>query len=748
MLKSLDLLHYGLEDFKHFIYAYKNSKNVIQQFDIIDKFKAHNGCVNTLCWSDNGHYLLSGSDDLYLNIFDSITHYCLYSIKTIHNNNIFCAKFFPNNSHKKIVSCAGDGKIIVTQINEEFDFNGYHNNVDNINNVTQNVFNCHNGTVYKVLPIPRDGNCFISCGEDGTVRFFDLRIKDKCFEENCRENILINCGQPISCIAIDSSAPNNIVCGCLDSSVRLFDHRRLNLNIGGNDFEQSLSAMYGYYMAKELNDTYHRITSIAINPYSHEILVSYSGNHIYLFNTQEFYEEPEIDNHLNTTNDQEPNNMDHKNSMNYQIRLRGDWSDTGPNSKPENTQTRTPNTNPNNNDASIENDSHVVNTHILESTDNERSTDRNDRLGEVLVKQMTEMLNKFLDFKRNRISNIAIKNDENFNVNNENANKNNDSISVDSNERIPETQLNTITNDIPTTSGNYGSNLLTSNQLNDSDSQANLYCKLPNEPVYFPSAHHEVSQNLYPAPKNSPNPDYVNEPITDNHVSLETHSPNETSENTRHQVLFTNIKNRNKKISILQHLRERRSKQNKTTVCRRYKTQKIYKGHRNSRTMIKECNFWSDNFVISGSDCGHIFFWDKNTAEVVKILEADKHVVNCVQPHPYHIELASSGIDYDIKFWGPSPCQEDSILSESESQKFIQDVLNRNDVMLKETKDIVTIPASFMIRMLAHMRRHLRPEGNDEVHTPNNESTVETEQNIDDQNGINHMEEGNDQINI
>lgn len=29
-----------------------------------------------------------------------------------------------------------------------------------------------------------------------------------------------------------------------------------------------------------------------------------------------------------------------------------------------------------------------------------------------------------------------------------------------------------------------------------------------------------------------------------------------------------------------------------------------YDGHRNARTMIKEANFWSDSYVMSGSDCG------------------------------------------------------------------------------------------------------------------------------------------------
>ena len=35
------------------------------------------------------------------------------------------------------------------------------------------------------------------------------------------------------------------------------------------------------------------------------------------------------------------------------------------------------------------------------------------------------------------------------------------------------------------------------------------------------------------------------------------------------------------------------------------------------------------------------------------IQEADRHVVNCVQPHPYEPIIASSGIDYNVKLWAP-----------------------------------------------------------------------------------------------
>lgn len=69
--------------------------------------------------------------------------------------------------------------------------------------------------------------------------------------------------------------------------------------------------------------------------------------------------------------------------------------------------------------------------------------------------------------------------------------------------------------------------------------------------------------------------------------------------------------------------------------------------------MIKEATFWGEDYVISGSDCGHVFMWDREFGRVCMLLEADHHVVNCVQPHPFLPLLATSGIDYDVKLWAP-----------------------------------------------------------------------------------------------
>ena len=49
---------------------------------------------------------------------------------------------------------------------------------------------------------------------------------------------------------------------------------------------------------------------------------------------------------------------------------------------------------------------------------------------------------------------------------------------------------------------------------------------------------------------------------------------------------------------------------------------------------IKQATYWGDNLVVSGSDCGHIFIWRRDSGMLLNVIEADRRVVNCVQPHP------------------------------------------------------------------------------------------------------------------
>ena len=81
---------------------------------------------------------------------------------------------------------------------------------------------------------------------------------------------------------------------------------------------------------------------------------------------------------------------------------------------------------------------------------------------------------------------------------------------------------------------------------------------------------------------------------------------------------------------------------------------RVYKGHCNVKT-VKDVNFYglNDEYVISGSDDGNFFIWDKKTTKLLNILEGDGEVVNVIQGHPYEPLIATSGIDNTIKIFSP-----------------------------------------------------------------------------------------------
>ena len=104
-----------------------------------------------------------------------------------------------------------------------------------------------------------------------------------------------------------------------------------------------------------------------------------------------------------------------------------------------------------------------------------------------------------------------------------------------------------------------------------------------------------------------------------------------------------------------------------------------YRGHCNVKT-VKDANFFGlqDDYVVSGSDGGHIFIWDRRTSELVNILEGDGEVVNviqgnifipfesrsgltlCILGHPCEPVMAVSGIDYTIKIFSPDRYAQDN----------------------------------------------------------------------------------------
>ncbi|GJV53312.1 WD40 repeat-containing protein [Tanacetum coccineum] len=85
----------------------------------------------------------------------------------------------------------------------------------------------------------------------------------------------------------------------------------------------------------------------------------------------------------------------------------------------------------------------------------------------------------------------------------------------------------------------------------------------------------------------------------------------------------------------------------------------LFMGHRNCVT-VKRVSFFGPKceYVSTGSDCGRIFIWRKKDAKLVRLIEAEKEVVNCIEAHPDIPMLASSSIDKDIKIWTPTALEK------------------------------------------------------------------------------------------
>jgi hypothetical protein len=80
-----------------------------------------------------------------------------------------------------------------------------------------------------------------------------------------------------------------------------------------------------------------------------------------------------------------------------------------------------------------------------------------------------------------------------------------------------------------------------------------------------------------------------------------------------------------------------------------------FTGHRNADTVKQVC-FLGDRseFVVSGSDCGHVFIWRSSDGGLVKVFKADRiGAINCLSPHPSLPVLCTSGLEHTAKIWAP-----------------------------------------------------------------------------------------------
>jgi WD40 repeat protein len=65
------------------------------------------GCVNTVLFSEDGSYAITGSDDTSVKLYDINDGRLIFNIHTPHTGNIFSAQDRPGSSCNEIITCAG-----------------------------------------------------------------------------------------------------------------------------------------------------------------------------------------------------------------------------------------------------------------------------------------------------------------------------------------------------------------------------------------------------------------------------------------------------------------------------------------------------------------------------------------------------------------------------------------------------------------------------------------------------------------
>lgn len=293
----------------------KGNECLLQRMSLLQSMEVHRGCVNTVVWDTPGNLLLSGSDDQQLVICDPWERMTKMRIHTAHRANIFSAKFMPHTANKKIVSCSGDGIVIYTDVEKQEETHDCK-------------FTCHYSTCYDVVTLPDDPHTFLTCGEDDCVRWFDLRIKTKCSVRECQEDILLNMGRPVTAVAVNPITPYHLAVATQDSTIRVYDRRILGTRASDSYLEQADRALLMRLKPDSMEGKSHRVTSLRYSQDGQEILASYSSDFLYLFDTQNY---KETSMKVKVDNDGEANSG----PTLKRLRLRGDWSDTGPQALPE-----------------------------------------------------------------------------------------------------------------------------------------------------------------------------------------------------------------------------------------------------------------------------------------------------------------------------------------------------------------------------------------------------------------------------
>uniref|UniRef100_A0A3B3SY39 WD and tetratricopeptide repeats 1 n=1 Tax=Paramormyrops kingsleyae TaxID=1676925 RepID=A0A3B3SY39_9TELE len=561
-------------------------------------FQGHSGCVNCLEWNESGDLLASGSDDQHAIVWDPFRHRKLITMHTGHAANIFSVKFLPHTGDTILVTGAADTKVHVHDLTVK---------------ETIHMFSDHTNRVKRIATAPMWPNTFWSAAEDGTIRQYDLR------ESSRRSEVLVDlteyCGQLVEakCLAVNPRDNNYLAVGANGPFVRLYDIRMIH-NHRKSLSQNAQAAVHTfcerqkpipdgagqYYVAGHLPvklPDYNNRLRVLVATY---VTFSPDGTELLVnMGGEQVYL-------FDLTFKQRP----------YTFLLPKKCHSTG---EVQNGKTST---------NGVLNGIHLPASRLRWAEGN-TSAELPPHL-ERIKQQANEAFARQQWTQAIQLYSLG----------------------------IHEASRNAMLY------GNRAAAYMKRKWDGDHyDALRDCLKALALNPAHL-KAHFRLARCLFELKYVAEALECLNDfkgkfpeqalssacDALDKDIRTALFAKAEASEDKKGGSLRFHAFNRKPSIPEDEAVLRERSYDYKHRYC----------GHCNTTTDIKEANFFGSKgqYIVSGSDDGSFFIWEKETTNLVRILQGDESIVNCLQPHPSYCFLATSGIDPVVRLWNPRPESE------------------------------------------------------------------------------------------
>ncbi|WCJ24695.1 transducin family protein / WD-40 repeat family protein [Euphorbia peplus] len=708
----------------------------IRRFSLETELEGHQGCVNAIAWNSTGSLLISGSDDTRMNIWGYNGRKLLHSIDTGHTANIFCTKFIPETSDELVVSGAGDAEIRLFNLSRLSGRGPGENAI-----APTALYQCHSKRVKKLAVEVGNPNLVWSASEDGTLRQHDFREGASCppvgsSPQECRNILLdLRCGAkksladpPKQTLALKScdisaSRPHLLIVGGSDAFARLYDRRMLPPL---TSCRKRMPPPYciNYFCPMHLSERGRsglHLTHVTFSPSGDEVLLSYSGEHVYLMNVNHadgsateytsgdvsklvtftpelngleleptIYDKPTCGLKKNLTSVLEKCRQLVQVAEKYLEEganyfkgieacnevLNGHGHDIGPAMRHDCLCIR----------AALllkrkwKNDVHMAirdcyNARRIDSSSFRVLYCMSDALSQ--VGKHKEALDFALAAQR-----------------------------VSANNEITQWVEHVKKN---ITAAEAEKNMKPNDGLPRSESRSGRALSL-SDILYRSEANSDTSQD---GPRSErEDSDYDEELELDFETSMSGDEERDMEPNTLHGSLNLRIHRRGDSSRETSYtngscgspspsLNDRPLYLSDTAVDMKQR----YVGHCNVGTDIKQASFLGQRgeYVASGSDDGRWFIWEKTTGRLIKMLLGDEAVVNCVQCHPFDCVVATSGIDNTIKIWTPTASVPSTVAggAAGPDTSNVLEVMESNQRRLNHNREVI-LPFELLERFRMH----------------------------------------------